>query len=77
MFVTSLHMVANIMRKCKQQNYTKCPRAINGCYECTKEVELIKEKNKKWEEGLEENTKKKAENTASKNCASAIPIVNR
>ena len=41
-------------------------------YECTKEVELIKEKTNK----LEENTKKKAENAACKNCASAIPIVN-
>ena len=46
------------------------------CYECIKEVELIKDKKKKWEERLEENTKKNAENAACKNCASAIPIGN-
>ena len=62
------------MKECKQQNYTKYPRVTNGFYECIKEVELIKEKNKKWEEELEENTKKNAENTACKNCASAKPI---
>ena len=43
------------------------------CYDCTKEVKLIKEKNRNWEEGLEEHTKKNAVNTACKKWASAKP----
>ena len=40
------------------------------CYDCTKEVKLIKEKNKNWEEGLEEHTKKDQKYGLQKMCFS-------
>ena len=74
MFATLPHMVAGMVQVAELYEMSKGYKWI--CYECTKEVEILREKNKKWEEGLDENIKKNTENATCNNCASTIPIIN-